>query len=253
MVETKRERARAARTVTGAALKNGIPRWGEAVAALVALIVFSPLLCIAAVAVALSSRGPVLFRQRRMGRWGREFLLYKLRTMRVDNREAGPQVTARDDERVTRVGKLLRRTKLDELPELWNVFKGEMSLIGPRPEVPRYVDLNNPEWRLVLEARPGLTDPVTLRLRNEELLLACVEGDREKFYLETLQPFKLRGYVQYLRARNWRTDTRVLWQTCRAVMLPRSVDTPTLDELQATLEHESSFSSDGPCGAPAEK
>jgi lipopolysaccharide/colanic/teichoic acid biosynthesis glycosyltransferase len=235
MLETKSERGRAAEPVTGSALESGIPHWGEAVAALAALILLSPLLCAAALAVALSSRGPVLFRQRRMGRGGREFLLYKLRTMRVGSGVAGPQVTARDDERVTRVGKFLRRTKLDELPELWNVFKGDMSLIGPRPEVPRYVDLDNPQWRLVLEARPGLTDPVTLRLRNEELLLACVEGDREKFYLETLQPFKLRGYVEYLRARNWRTDVKVLWQTCRAVVLHSCTDAPTIGELKASL------------------
>ena len=194
MAETRSERARAAtEPATVVAIKSGIPRVGEAVAALAALLVLSPLICAAALAVAISSRGPVLFRQRRMGRSGREFLLYKLRTMRVQTAAAGPQVTARDDERVTRVGKFLRRTKLDELPELWNVFKGDMSLIGPRPEVPRYVDLSNPQWRLVLEARPGLTDPVTLRLRQEEVLLARVEGDREQFYLKTLQPFKLRG------------------------------------------------------------
>jgi lipopolysaccharide/colanic/teichoic acid biosynthesis glycosyltransferase len=236
MTETRSETMRAAEPATVVAIKSGIPRVGEAVAALAALLVLSPLICVAALAVALSSRGPVLFRQRRMGQSGREFLLYKLRTMRVGSgASAGPQVTARDDERVTRVGKFLRRTKLDELPELWNVFKGDMSLIGPRPEVPRYVDLNNPHWRLVLEARPGLTDPVTLRLRNEEILLSCVEGDREKFYLETLQPFKLRGYAEYLRARSWRTDVKVLWQTCRAVMLPESADPLTISELEASL------------------
>ena len=235
MAETRSERTRSVEPVTVLQIKSGIPRAGEALAALAALLLLSPVICVAALAVALSSRGPVLFRQRRMGRHGREFLLYKLRTMRVDTTAAGPQVTARDDERVTRIGKILRRTKLDELPELWNVFKGDMSLIGPRPEVPRYVDLNNQEWRSVLEARPGLTDPVTLRLRNEETLLACVEGDRERFYLETLQPFKLKGYLEYLRARSWRTDIKVLWQTGRAVMLPGSADHLTLSELKASL------------------
>lgn len=236
MAETRSERTRSIEPVTVVQIKSGIPRAGEAVAALAALLVLSPLICAAALAVALSSRGPILFRQRRVGRHGREFLLYKLRTMRVGAATtAGPQVTARDDERVTRIGKILRRTKLDELPELWNVFKGDMSLIGPRPEVPRYVDLNNPEWRSVLEARPGLTDPMTLRLRNEETLLACVEGDRERFYLETLQPFKLQGYLEYLRARSWRTDIKVLWQTGRAVMLPGSADQLTISELKASL------------------
>lgn len=235
MAETRSERTRAAESATTLTIKNGIPRAGEAVAALAALLVLSPLICVAALAVALSSRGPVLFRQRRMGRGGKEFLLYKLRTMRVDTGgAAGPQVTARDDERITRVGKLLRQTKLDELPELWNVFKGDMSLIGPRPEVPRYVDLSDPLWRLVLQARPGLTDPVTLSLRNEEMLLAGVEGDREKFYLETLQPFKLGGYAEYLRTRNWRTDIKVLWQTCLAVVLPGRADSLTISELEAS-------------------
>jgi lipopolysaccharide/colanic/teichoic acid biosynthesis glycosyltransferase len=230
-------RAATAEPATVEAIKSGIPRAGEALLALAALLIFSPVIGMAALAVALSSRGPVLFRQRRVGRGGREFLLYKLRTMRVDTAaSAGPQVTARDDERVTGVGKFLRRTKLDELPELWNVFKGDMSLIGPRPEVPRYVDLSNPHWRLVLEARPGLTDPVTLRLRQEEVLLARVEGDREQFYLKTLQPFKLRGYLEYLRSRSWRTDVKVLWQTCRAVMSHGGAADPlTISELEDLL------------------
>ena len=129
---------------------------------------------------------------------------------------------------MTPVGKLLRKTKLDELPELWNVLKGDMSLVGPRPEVPRYVDLASPAWRLVLEARPGITDPVTMILRNEEALLAKVEGDRELFYLETLQPFKLEGYAEYLRGRNWWTDVKVLWKTFVVVLLPGKALPPTL-------------------------
>ncbi|HEX8141036.1 MAG TPA: sugar transferase [Pyrinomonadaceae bacterium] len=236
MAEIGREHATEDERATAAPLKGGIPRTVEALVAIAALAALSPVLGAASLAVALTSRGPVLFRQRRVGRGGREFVLYKLRTMRVG--EAGPQVTARDDERVTRVGRFLRRTKLDELPELWNVFKGDMSLIGPRPEVARYVDLDNPLWRMVLEARPGLTDPVTLRLRNEETLLACVEGDREKFYLETLQPFKLSGYLEYMRARNWRADVRVLWQTLRAIMLPGRVAPLTSLELNASPEEK---------------
>ncbi len=109
-------------------------------------------------------------------------------------------MTAGGDSRVTAIGRFLRRTKLDELPELWNVVRGEMSFVGPRPEVERFVRLEDPLWREVLEARPGLTDPTTLRLRDEESLLASVEGDREAYYRETLQPLKLRGYVEYLRA-----------------------------------------------------
>ena len=219
-----------------ASIKNGLPRQAEAAIALIGLVVAAPLIALAAIAVAVTSRGPVIFRQKRMGRKGRPFTMYKLRTMRIAN--SGPQVTAGDDIRVTPVGKFLRKTKLDELPELWNILKGDMSLIGPRPEVPRYVDLDDPMWRLVLEARPGITDPMTLRLRNEEALLVEVEGDRERFYLGTLQPFKLEGYLDYLQARSWRSDLKVLWQTIVAVAFPYKAPLPTLEEIQSyTIRH----------------
>ena len=214
-----------------ALIKSGLPRQAEAAIALAGLVMVAPLIALAAIAVAVTSRGPVIFRQKRMGRKGRPFTMYKLRTMRVTN--SGPQVTAGDDVRVTPVGKFLRKTKLDELPELWNVFKGDMSLIGPRPEVPRYIDLEDPMWRLVLEARPGIADPMTLRLRNEEALLVEVEGDRERFYLETLLPFKLEGYLTYLQARSWRSDLKVLWQTVIAVAFPNKTPLPTLEEIQS--------------------
>jgi lipopolysaccharide/colanic/teichoic acid biosynthesis glycosyltransferase len=214
-----------------APIKDGLPRPVEAVIALLGLVIVSPLIALAAVATALTSRGPVIFRQNRMGRKGRPFVLYKMRTMRPAG--SGPQVTAGDDARVTLVGKILRKTKVDELPELWNIVKGDMSLIGPRPEVSRYVDLDNPIWRLVLEARPGITDPMTLRLRNEEALMAEVKGDRERFYLETLQPFKLKGYLDYLQIRSWWSDLKVLWQTIVAVVFPNQAPLPTLEEIQS--------------------
>src|SRR5215813_3991984 len=214
-----------------ASIKNGLPRLADAAIALVGLVIVAPLIALSAIAVAITSRGPVIFRQKRMGRNGRPFTMYKLRTMRPES--AGPQVTAGDDVRVTPVGKFLRKTKLDELPELWNILRGDMSLIGPRPEVPRYVDLADPMWRLVLEARPGIADPMTLRLRNEEALLVEVEGDRERFYLETLVPFKLEGYLTYLQARSWRSDLKVLWQTVIAVAFPNKTPLPTLEEIQS--------------------
>jgi lipopolysaccharide/colanic/teichoic acid biosynthesis glycosyltransferase len=214
-----------------ASIKNGLPRQAEAAIALIGLVVAAPLIALTAIAIAATSRGPVIFRQKRMGRKGRTFTMYKLRTMTAAS--AGPQVTAGDDVRVTPVGKFLRKAKLDELPELWNILKGDMSLIGPRPEVPRYVDLGDPMWRLVLEARPGIADPMTLRLRNEEALLVEVEGDRERFYLETLLPFKLEGYLDYLQARSWRSDLKVLWQTIFAVAFPSKAPLPTLEEIHS--------------------
>ncbi|MHB8868330.1 MAG: sugar transferase [Thermoleophilia bacterium] len=190
-----------------------------------ALAALSPLIGFAALAIKLSSPGPVLFRQQRMGLGGRSFTLVKLRTMQQSN--AGPGVTARGDTRVTRVGRVLRRTKIDELPELWNLFRGDMSLVGPRPEVLEYVDFDNPDWRDVLHVRPGLTDPITLRLRNEEDLLDAVTGDRESFYRTVLLPYKLRGNLEYLQRRTWCSDVRVIAQTIGAVFMLGHAPAPT--------------------------
>jgi lipopolysaccharide/colanic/teichoic acid biosynthesis glycosyltransferase len=172
-------------------------------------------LAVAAAAILLTSGFPIFFRQSRVGRGGKPFNLVKLRSMRPSG--GGPEVTARGDSRVTPVGRLLRRTKLDELPELWNVVRGDMSFVGPRPEVARYVRPEDPRWQEVLSVRPGLTDPVTLSLRDEETLLAGVEGDPEAYYVQKLQPLKLAGYCDYLRRRTWRTDLVVIWDTLRVI------------------------------------
>ena len=208
-------------------IKTGMPRSLEVILALIALALSIPLLVLAVLAIRLSSRGRVIFHQTRVGQQGRPFVLFKIRTMRISP-EPGAGFTAADDSRVLRAGKWLRRTKVDELPELWNVIKGDMSLVGPRPEVPRYVDMENPLWKIVLEARPGITDPVTLSLRNEETLLSQVNGDREEFYLRTLQRYKLEGYVSYLRQRSFWRDVKVLCQTFGAVVVPRTTLPPTI-------------------------
>ena len=215
----------------------GIPRPVEALAALAGLIIASPVLALAALGIAFTSRGRIIFRQSRVGQDGRIFVLYKFRTMRLG--QVGLQVTAGDDSRITYVGRLLRKTKMDELPELWNVLKGDMSLVGPRPEVPRYVDLNNRKWQRVLKVRPGITDPLTLRLRNEEELLAKVKGDRERFYLERLQPFKLQGYLEYLERRSWQNDMKILWSTGIAVIFRKSAPHPPMNEILTCTEEES--------------
>ena len=176
---------------------RGLPRAFDVALAVMGLVSTSPLLLASALTVALTSSGGVLFRQKRIGRHGQIFTLYKFRTMRASAN--GPLVTSSDDPRITASGRFLRKTKLDELPTFWNVLIGDMAMVGPRPEVPRYVKLEDPVWQKILAVRPGITDPVTLHLRSEEDLLAQVEGDTEEYYLTELQPQKMKGYVDYLQ------------------------------------------------------
>ena len=211
-------------------MSPGLPRALDALAAGVGLVVAAPVLLVAGAAVKLTSPGPVLFRQVRVGRGGKPFTMLKLRSMTAGG--TGPAVTARGDLRVNAVGRLLRRMKLDELPELWNVLCGDMALVGPRPEVPALVDLGDPLWRDVLSARPGLTDPVTLRLRNEEELLATAGGDPELFYRQELQPWKLRGYRDFLSRRTPWSDLRTLLATALGVLWPSLTLCPTLTEVR---------------------
>ena len=192
------------------------------------LLLASPVLLLAIASVRIGSPGPALFRQTRVGRDGRPFSLFKLRTMTAES--SGSRLTARGDPRITPLGRLLRKSKLDELPELWNILCGDMSFVGPRPEVPHYVDLSNPLWRAVLRVRPGLTDPITLRLRNEEQLLAGVPGDHEAFYVNVLLPFKLRGSLAYLARRTPWTDVAVLLNTAAAVVVPGLLLNSTVED-----------------------
>ncbi len=187
------------------------------------LLVTAPVLGISAAAVKLETRGPAFFVQTRVGRSRRPIRIVKLRTMVVDADRVGPAVTSAGDVRVTRVGRLLRSTKLDELPQLWNVLRGDMSLVGPRPEVPRYVDKYRPEWAPLLEVRPGLTDLASLTFRDEEALLGLAR-DREQAYAEVVMPMKLELALQGLRQRSWGHDVRVIARTIAAVFVPRVLD-----------------------------
>ena len=213
------------------AARSGLPRPFEFVAAVGGLIVLAPLLVVVALAVWVSSRGPIVFRQLRVGRLGREFTMLKFRTMRVNDESL--QVTASGDDRVTAVGRVLRRLKLDELPELWNVVLGDLALVGHRPEVPRYVDPEDSEWRWVLEERPGITHPVTLRLADEERLIAAAGGDAEEFYTGQLLPFKLKGYIEYQGVRTTWTDAKVLAATAAAMVGGRWYSPVSLEEVRA--------------------
>lgn len=225
MINSKRE--------MGDKVSDGLPRWFELPLALMFLFFISPLLVLIALVIKLTSKGSVLFQQERVGRFGKNFILYKFRTMRDSN--DGPQVTVKKDKRITWIGSILRRTKVDELPELWNIVRGDMSIVGARPEVPKYVSLDDALWCEVLQSRPGITDPVTLRLRNEEEMLASAK-DPVKFYLEVLQPEKLKGYLSYLRTRTWKSDLLVIKDTLVAIVFPFESPPPTLEEEHAHIE-----------------
>jgi lipopolysaccharide/colanic/teichoic acid biosynthesis glycosyltransferase len=174
-----------------------------------ALVIVSPLIAAAAIAIKVDSRGPVFYRGTRAGRDGIEFQILKLRSMSAHG--AGPSVTAAGDPRVTRVGRFLRRTKLDETPQLWNVIRGDMSLVGPRPEHPDFVRLYTPEQRRVLGVRPGITSPASLAFRDEEQLLASVGG--ESAYVSSVMPRKLELDLAYLDHRTLGGDLRILVRT----------------------------------------
>ena len=176
----------------------------------------APVLAAIAAAVRLDSPGPILYRARRTGRGGAEFTMYKFRTMHARRASHGPLITPADDRRVTRVGRVLRRAKLDELPQLWNVLRGDMSLVGPRPEDPHYVALYSPEQRRVLEVRPGITSLAAIRYRDEERLL---QGpDWERTYVTQVMPAKLRIDLEYVERQSLWLDSRILWATARSVL-----------------------------------
>jgi lipopolysaccharide/colanic/teichoic acid biosynthesis glycosyltransferase len=183
-------------------------------------VVLSPLFLALGVGVLALSGPPVFFRQVRVGLDGRVFRPWKFRTMRSDG-GAGPQITGGGDVRVTPVGRMLRAAKLDELPQLFNVIRGEMSLVGPRPEVPRYIAVYTPARKRVFEIRPGLTDPASLRFRDEEALLGAVdEQDRERFYVEEVLPQKLAMNFDYIDRAGLVLDLRLLLRTVKVVILP---------------------------------
>jgi lipopolysaccharide/colanic/teichoic acid biosynthesis glycosyltransferase len=175
--------------------------------------------CIAFLVWLFSGR-PILFIQERVGLLGRPFKLFKFRTMRP-HPEDGMGVTGRGDERITSFGRLLRSTKLDELPQLFNVARGEMSLVGPRPEVPRYVARYTEDQKRVLDVRPGLTDPATLEWRHEENLLGRIEVEsRERYYLENILPRKLDLNLTYREQAHFLYDIALIARTTKEILLP---------------------------------
>jgi len=186
------------------------------------VLLLSPVFAAVALAVWLESGSPVMFRQVRIGRGFCRFGILKFRTMRVD--AVGPLVTVGGDRRITRVGRILRLTKLDELPQLWNVLLGEMSMVGPRPEVPEYVELFRDRYRTILAVRPGITDLASIYYRNEEAILAQSRDPLHE-YSNRILPIKLELADRYIRERSFLRDVAIIARTVIVTLRPNRVST----------------------------
>ena len=189
----------------------------DLVASGLGLLFLSPILIIVAIWIKIDSEGPIFFRQLRVGRNNKDFRIYKFRSMRVGS-DKGSQVTVGGhDPRITKSGYFIRKTKIDELPQLINVFIGDMSLVGPRPEVRHYVNYWTPEQMHVLDVRPGITDPASIRYRNENELLEKAE-DPEKYYIEVIMQDKIKLYLDYVEKHGFWYDIKLIFQTFKAII-----------------------------------
>lgn len=187
------------------------------------LFILLPLFVIVYFAIRLESRGSAIFRQDRVGKDGRLFSILKFRSMREERKEDRPLITVTGDPRITKVGRVIRKTKVDELPQLWNVLRGDMSLVGPRPEVPKYVALYTTEQREVLSVQPGVTDLASLTYVNEETILSQTD-DPENYYQKVVLPEKIRLNLIYIRKRTLRNYFSTLLGTVQKVVCHKSTD-----------------------------
>ena len=210
--------------------KGSTTRIFDLILAIPIFIIAMPVMFAIGIAIVLGSHGPAIFRQHRVGRRGKIFTFYKFRTMSEDPEAI--HLSVADGQRVTRIGKFLRRSKLDELPQLWNVIKGDIGFVGPRPEIPQYVDLEDPMWREVLESRPGITSPTTIALKNEEELINAARGDHREFYTHVLLPFKLSSYIRYERSRSILSDCVVILQTAGVVLFSKLIGVQVFESIE---------------------
>ncbi|HJV17820.1 MAG TPA: sugar transferase [Bacillales bacterium] len=193
-------------------LNDFIKRLFDIVMSLIGIIILSPIFILISLLIKLDSKGPVMFKQIRVGRGERNFKILKFRTMVTDAEKKGKQITVGRDSRITRVGHFLRKSKLDEIPQLINVLKGDMSLVGPRPEVPKYTQYYNSNQRRIFEIRPGITDLASIKYRDENEILA--QSDRpEETYIEEIMVDKLKLNLQYLSERSLLTDIKIIFMT----------------------------------------
>lgn len=194
-----------------------IKRVFDIIASSCGLIILSPMLLIVGLAIKVDSKGPVFFKQKRVGKNKEIFEIYKFRTMVTDAEKLGKQITVGNDNRVTRVGKFIRKCKLDEFPQLINVLKGEMSLVGPRPEVPRYVELYSTYQSQILLVQPGITDYASIEYRNENEILGKSKNP-EKTYIEEIMPIKIELNMKYIRNISLFEDIKLVINTILAIV-----------------------------------
>ncbi len=195
-----------------------LKRLFDLVASGLGFLVLAPLLLVVALAIKLESPGPVFFRQERVGQFGKPFFIHKFRTMVTNAERNGLQITVGEDARVTRVGAVVRKYKLDELAQLIDVIVGNMSLVGPRPEVPRYVDCYPKEAKeIVLSVKPGITDWASIKFKNENEILGKAK-DPHRAYIDEILPIKIRYYVEYVRGRSFFGDLRIIFATLYAIV-----------------------------------
>ena len=192
----------------------------DGVASGLGLIVLSPLFFILAIWIKMDSKGPVFYRQVRVGRNNKDFRIFKFRSMRVGSDKGSLVTIGGHDPRVTRSGYFIRKFKFDELPQLINVFLGDMSLVGPRPEVRHYVDYWTPEQMHVLDVRPGITDPASIKFRNENELMEQAE-DPEKYYIEVIMQEKIKLYLEYVERHSFLYDIGLIFKTFWVIVKER--------------------------------
>lgn len=192
----------------------------DIVASGLGLIILSPLFIVLAIWVKLDSKGPVFYRQVRVGRHNKDFRIYKFRSMRVGADNGSLVTIGGRDPRITRSGYFIRKSKLDELPQLINVLVGDMSLVGPRPEVRHYVNYWTPEQMHVLDVRPGITDPATIKFRNENELMEQAE-DPEKYYIEVIMQEKIKLYLEYVEKHSFWYDLGLIFKTLFVIVHER--------------------------------
>jgi len=188
----------------------------DIIASISGMILLTPILLVIIIWIKFSSKGALFYVQKRVGKDFREFNLYKFRSMIVDADKQGPSVTSSGDTRITKVGKIIRRTKIDELPQLLNVLKGDMSLVGPRPEVMKFVSQKKQEYKKVLSVKPGITDNAAIEFRDEESIMEQYE-DKEKVYIDIILPQKIELYNKYINSISFLNDIKLILQTLKVI------------------------------------